>query len=136
MGAMAAKTGLSVLVMLLGLFQEGLTKLDRKDYRGAVLSFSRVISHPKAGADLRQRALVFQAIAHLKEGERDKTMRDLAQVMKQAPDGRARQDVFAALATHGGDIRGFLPRWMLCVPTSMGRKPITRTCHCRTSSGP
>ena len=106
----AAKTGLSLLIMLMGWFQDGLAKLDQKDYPGAIAAFTKVIHHEETDADLRQSARTHRAAAYSKAGELDKAKRDLAQVLKETGSAEARARVFARIAGAGIDATIFLPK--------------------------
>jgi len=106
----AAKTGLSLLIMLMGWFQDGLAKLDRKDYPGAIAAFTKVIDHKETDADLRQSARTHRAVAHGKAGELAKAKQDLAQVLKETGSAEARARVFARIAEAGIDATTLLPK--------------------------
>ena len=106
----AAKAGLSVLLMLFGWLGEGVTKLAQKDYPGAVAAFTKVIEHRGADAPLRRRARVHRAAANGLSGEVDKAKADLAQVLGDNGGAVERAWVFACLADCGVDVSRLLPK--------------------------
>jgi prepilin-type processing-associated H-X9-DG protein len=110
MPAVAAKTGLSILVMLVGLFQDGLKKLDGKDYAGAITSFTQVIEHKEVDPGLRDRALLWRGVAYGKSGKADEAKADLAKVLKQTQNAALRGKAFVAFQQLGGDPKTLLPK--------------------------
>ncbi len=105
-----AASALAVMAMLFGLLQEGLRKLEVEDYPGAVAAFSKVIEHRQADADLRERALLWRAVAHGKAGDADKAKADLATLLKATRNPDRRGQAFAAFAQLEGDPRNLLPK--------------------------
>ncbi|MDX9978843.1 MAG: hypothetical protein RBU25_02235 [Lentisphaeria bacterium] len=105
-----AASALAILAMLFGLLQEGLRKLEAEDYPGAVAAFTKVVEHQQADADLRERALLWRAVAHGKAGDADKAKADLATLLKGTRNPDLRGQAFAAFAQLGGDPRTLLPK--------------------------
>jgi len=110
MAPIAAKAGISVLIMLMGLFQDGITKLERKDYPGAIAALTQVIEHRGADAALRDRATFWRAMAHGKAGKATEAKADLAKLLKGALSPELRRKAFATLGQLGGDPRILLPK--------------------------
>lgn len=105
-----AASALAILAMLFGLLQEGLRKLEAGDYPGAVAAFTKVIEHQQADVDLRERALLWRAVAHGKAGDADKAKADLATLLKGTRNPDLRGQAFAAFAQLEGDPRTLLPK--------------------------
>lgn len=105
-----AASALAVMAMLFGLLQEGLRKLEAEDYPGAVAAFSKVIEHRQADADLRERALLWRAVAHGKAGDAEKAKTDLATLLKATRNPELGGQAFTAFAQLGGDPRTLLPK--------------------------
>jgi prepilin-type processing-associated H-X9-DG protein len=106
----AAVSALAILAMLFGFLQEGLLKLEAEDYPGAIAAFTKVVEHQQADADLRDRALLWRAVAHGKAGDADKAKADLAALLKGSRNPGLRGQAFAAFAQLGGDPRALLPK--------------------------
>jgi tetratricopeptide (TPR) repeat protein len=110
MEAMVAKTGISMLIMLFGFFQDGLGKLESKDYAGAIAAFTKVIDHRQADADLRAEALFWRAMAYGKLGTFPEAKADLAAMLALGGKGSLRTRAFATFADLGGDPGKLLPK--------------------------
>lgn len=104
------KSGLALLVMLLGLLQDGLKKLEAEDYPGAIAAFTKVIEQKEADADLCDRALLWRAVAYGKSGQVDPAKADLAKLLTGTRNADLRGQAFAAFTQLGGDPRLLLPK--------------------------
>lgn len=105
-----AVSALAILAMLFGFLQEGLRKLEAEDYPGAVAAFTKVIEHQQADTDLRERALLWRAVAHGKAGDADKAKTELATLLKATRNPELGGQAFAAFTQLGGDPRPLLPK--------------------------
>ena len=110
MAPIAAKTGLSILVMIFGLFQDGLAKLDQRDHPGAIAAFTQVIEHKAADAALRERAVFWRGVAYGKSGQADKAKVDLGKVLANTRNPDLRGKAFVAFGQLGGDRKALLPK--------------------------
>ncbi len=104
------KSGLALLVMLLGLLQDGLKKLEAEDYPGAIAAFTKVIEQKEADADLRDRALLWRAVAYGKSGQLDQAKADLAKLLTGTRNADLRGQAFVAFTQLGGDPKLLLPK--------------------------
>lgn len=105
-----AKAGLAVLIMLFGLLQDGLRKLEAEDYPGAIAAFTKVIEHKQADTDLRDRALLWRAVAYGKFDQMDLAKADLAKLLAGTRNADLRGQAFVAFGQLGGDPKSLLPK--------------------------
>jgi prepilin-type processing-associated H-X9-DG protein len=110
MPAAVAKTGLSVLMVLVGLFQDGLKKLDSRDFPGAIASFTQVIENKEADAGLRDRARFWRGVAYGKSGKADEAKADMANVLRETRNPAFREKALVAFTQVGGDPKTLLPK--------------------------
>jgi prepilin-type processing-associated H-X9-DG protein len=96
--------------MLVGLFQDGLSKLDDKDHAGAIASFTKVIEHDQADAGLRDRATFWRGVAYGKSNKAAEAKADFAKVLKNTRNAELREKAFVAFGQLGGDPETLLPK--------------------------
>jgi len=110
MAPIAAKAGLSILIMLLGLLQDGLAKLEKRDYPGAIAAFTKVVEHRAADPALRERATFWRGVAYGKSGKVAEAKTDLGQILSNTRNPDLRGKAFIAFGQLGGDPKALLPK--------------------------
>ena len=111
MGAMAAKTGLSLLAMLVGLLQDGTRELEAEDHVSARQVFRKATGWPGGALALCQYFQLWEGIARGRAGRLGGGGRVyLGDPLRTNGDVRALSEAFATFAALGGDPRAALPK--------------------------
>ncbi len=99
----ATGIALAALISLSGLFNDGLTALQQKQYKLAVTKLSEVYEKDIPGNSLRNLALYFRAQAYLADGKNNKALDDLKHLGITAADTDLREAATKLYLQNGGD---------------------------------
>jgi hypothetical protein len=110
MGAIAAKTGVAILIALAGLLQDGLRSLEQKDYPKAIAAFGKIAGTEEAPMDVRVQGQFWLAVAHGRAGHVAEAKQALATLFAMSDDADLQCRAFATLADGGVALAELMPK--------------------------